>query len=377
MYSPNSVLIVLACVALSPQNAFAEKVVNLRLIPHDLNSASRTMTIFDQDESGSLDRSECERLPWKQDVPKFDIDRNAELSHVEVALRQAFLRSQDSIGEEDIQRANVFMNRNDKNRNGTIDSQEAKNATWPGERDQADRDSNGSVSFQELSAQFAFERGLREEMGIEQVDQNRAKRMLGHFDANNDRLLSLSECEEAPLPKPAGKFDETNDQNLSELELATMFATHRREMGLSLFDIKKADGIFARFDDDHDNRIEVKLEGVPEGAQLSVGSGDKINNLVDLLRFDANSDRVVTMTEVEKRLADVRKRLGYAQADYQSARKLMIRYDKDRSQFIEPEELSPAVKAKRLPKDLIKLADLDQDQKISHAELARHLNLNK
>ena len=170
---------------------------------------------------------------------------------------------------------------------------------------------------------------------------------------------------------------------MNQLELATLFAKHRREMGLSLFDVKKADGIFMQFDDDHDNKIEIKLEGVPEGAQVSLaartgpGVGGRGAKRLELLKFDANKDRVVTMSEVENRLASVRKRLGYSQADFQSARSLMTRYDKDKSRFIDSSEVKAAVDAKQLPKDLVTIADANKDKKVSLAELAKYLSLNK
>lgn len=69
-----------------------------------------------------------------------------------------------------------------------------------------------------MQYRFAFNRGLRREMGIEGVDQTAAMRLVRHFDQDSDKKLDEDERRGAPLPRPASKCD----------ELARYFAAQRK-----------------------------------------------------------------------------------------------------------------------------------------------------
>ena len=362
-----------------------DELMKMELIPFDLNAASRTMTVYDRDDSRSLEKIEYERLPWRDDALDFDIDKNGELTHLEVGVRQAFLRSKAGITEIDVGNANTFLSRHDKNRNGQLDPNEIEESGWPTEPDEFDTNRDGVITKQELLVQLAFDRGLRVEMGIEGVDQGRALKMIGRFDADGDKKLDESEYGKAPIPKPGSEFDEDGDKKLSSLELATMYAVHRRDKGLSHYDVKKVQGIFAQHDRDGDGRIplgpdieHVKKQLGEDVKEFSFAESPVTNRLKGQLgKFDSNNDNVVTIAEVENRLAEVRKRLGYAQAEYQKAQQMITRYDSNRSKYIEEHELDAAVQAGQLPKNLFEIGDKNKDGRINQEELSAHFGAKK
>ncbi|QDT09291.1 hypothetical protein [Planctomycetes bacterium K23_9] len=386
----------LACISIFVTPAFSQdgperrELMKLELIPYDLKEATRTMTVYDRDDNGAMDQSELERLQWSAEAADFDLDKNGELTHLEVGIRQAYLRSRDDITEADINNVNMFLSRYDKNRNGQLDQDEVQVADLPAGPDEFDSNRDGIITARELAVQLAFDRVLRSEMGIDPVDQNRANRVVKHFDTDADKRLSTEEASQSPLPKPASEFDEDDDQ-LSLMELATMYAVHRRDMGLSKFDTKKVHGIFVRHDPDGDGKILIgpskeQMEKQREQTEKQFGKGAKVSlaespltlQLKNTLgKFDANKDNVVTIAEVEARLAEIRKGLGYAQAEYQKARQLITRYDSDRSKHIETAELDAAVSAGQLPKNLFAVADANKDGKITLEELAAHFGANK
>ncbi|NND99589.1 MAG: hypothetical protein HKN47_19915 [Pirellulaceae bacterium] len=360
--------------------------MQLELLQHDLKQASRLLTVYDRDDSKALEKSEYERLAWKDEVSDFDVDKNGELTHLEVAIRFAFVRSQDEITQADINKANWFMNRHDKNRNDQLDPSEIEKANWPPNPEDFDTNRDGIISSHEMAVQLAFDRGLRQELGIDTVDHSRAARTMGQFDTDQDKQLSRAERENAPLPDGNMKFDEDGDGLLSPLDLATMYAAHRKEMGLSKFDVQKLQGIFARHDKDGDGRIVIgpdlkaaaKHSGVDEIESISLGKSNPLTQVkASVGKFDANKDNVVTIAEVEAHLAAIRKRLGYAQTEYLKARTILTRYDTDRSRHIEPQELDTAVDAGQLPKNLFQTADQNKDGKITIEELAAHFASEK
>lgn len=373
--------VVVPAVAVAQERPELSEVMKLRLIKNDLTRATRTMTVYDRNDSGTLDEAERKLLTWKSGSMDFDVNRDGMLTNVEVALREAFLRSRDGITEKDIEASVFFLNRNDKNRNGRIDPHEFEKANWPSSADEFDANNDGVVTARELQIQLAFERTLHREMGIEEVDQSRAMMIMSRFDSDRDKHISLEESEIAPIPLPLSKFDEDNDGKLRMLELATMYASHRINLGLSHFDVKKVNGIFARHDPDGNGEIEIGLSkkqiesefGV--GAKIDIGKGN--SRAQQLIHFDADRDGIVTITEVESHLAKVRARLGYAKAEFQKARQVITRYDSNRSNHIETNELEPAVKAKQLPPSIFKTADRNGDGKIALEELARHFSINK
>ena len=344
---------------------------DLVLVPTDLKEATRQMTIYDLDDDGSIDREERERLPWKDVWEEFDLSRDGKLTHIEIAVRQAKLRARDDITEFDINNVSVFLARYDNNRNGQLDPDEVSRSGWPSDPDDYDGNGDGTLTLRELATRFAYNRGLRREMGIEAVDNVGASQWIRRFDKNGDKKLDADERTGIALPKPAEQFDDDDDGMLGAMELATMLAKHRKDAGLTKPDTRKIQILFSRLDTDGDGNIDVSMEktGGPENTSGGVFAGP---NLQAILKYDTDGNGTVTIGEVEKQFAKVRRERGYTEREFDMARKMITRHDGNRSKHIELSELFDTASPGKLPKSLMSEADRNGDGKLGLDELSRY-----
>ncbi|MDV6032753.1 MAG: hypothetical protein F9B45_22235 [Phycisphaera sp. RhM] len=340
---------------------------SLILIPPDLEFATRMMVVFDPDEDGLIDKEEAEKLPWRDEITRYDIDRDGKLTHLEVAIRAAFIRHKDDIIQVDYDLAVKEMRRRDRDRNGQLDPDEIANG-WPADVDEYDRNKNGVISLQEIAAQLAFERGLRVELGVMGVDHGGAIKLVNRFDKNSDQQLDAGELEEAGIAGEASSFDNDRDGEMSRTELGVMLAHRRKSLGLSKSDQLNARKLMLRLDADRDGKILWTDYGA---------DGPQGNLLVEFRYFDLNGDRVVTEFEVEKKFGMKRKEKGYDDDAASEARRLLIRHDSNRSNSIELDELSDVPALGKLAKNNLKQIDADRDGKLSFFEIAKHLSRAK
>ncbi len=351
----------------APAQEAKTNLFSLILVEADLLDATKLMTVYDPNEDGFVDKFEQQRLPWKDVVNEFDLNKDGKLTHMEVAVRQAKLRDDNDVTQSDINNVNTFVRRYDTNRNGQLDPDEIEAGGWPAEPSDYDQNGDGTLTVKEMAVRFALNRGLRREMGIESIDQTGAIQLVRRFDTDNDKKLNPDEQAKAPLPKPGKDFDEDEDGKLGIMELATMLAKHRRDAGLSKPDTFKIRKLFAMFDPNGDGKIDLKdpLTAAPLG-------GESANNQLEA--YDGNKDGIVTIAEVEKIVAAVRKERGYAEEEFQKAKKMITRHDRNADKQIEESELFDKPIPGQLPKSLIKQADLDKDGKVNLDELSRYFS---
>ena len=333
------------------------------LIGADLVDAKRDMTIFDRNEDGFIDAKEQQRLSWKKEVTRFDLNKDGKLTHLELAVRQASLRSQSDVTQFDRNNARTWMSRKDGNGNGQLDPEEIA-LGWPRPPEDFDTDKNGVITIAELAVQFAFRRSMRREMGIEAVDQTEALRLRDQYDSNKDGMLAADEWAAASLPRDGKEFDEDGDKRLSLMELATLLAKHRMELGLTTADQSQARQLVRMMDMNQDGKIS------REESQRAEGFGVQRSELGD---YDANKDGNITLAEVENVLARQRKEKGYNATHFSEAQKILLRLDRNRSNYLESDELADEPGPGELPANQFKVIDLDDDQRLDIDELARHL----
>ncbi len=336
---------------------------SLILVESDLGEATRAMTVYDTNDDRFIDDAERKRLPWKEEATRFDLNRDGKLTHLEVALRVAMIREEKGITQFDINNVNTFMGRYDANRNGQLDPDEISRG-WPSQPQDYDENNDGILTVAELATRFAFNRGLRREMGIEAIDQTGAVRIVRQLDRDGDKMLDADERKSANLPKAAKEFDENSDGKLGIMEIATMFAKHRMDTGLTKPDQAKVRRLFERFDPDRDGKIE--FEG-----DVATQFDDSLKQ--QLGQYDTDGDGAITVSEVEQVVAASRKEKGYVEVDFKQAVSLMTRHDKDRSTFLEASELPDTASSGMLSAKTMGQADLDDDDRISLDELARFL----
>ncbi|WP_372717772.1 hypothetical protein [Novipirellula sp.] len=340
--------------------------LSLVLIQSDLSDATQTMTICDADEDGFIDAVERKRLPWRDEHATFDLNHDGKLTHLEVAIYLANKRDSLGITQFDRNNSQVFIKRHDSNRNGQLDADEIA-AGWPPDPSKFDKDADGIITVSEIAEQFAFNRELRRELGIEAVDNMSAIKVIKKFDKDGDQNLDAKELAAAGLPLDARGHDDNGDGKLNNMELAILFSKHRRELGLSKSDGVKAKRIIAMADYNQDGKIS--QDEMRTGAFSADGDAAQ-----QYTRFDANSDGTVTLGEVQTYIASERKQLGFSDEHIANARRLLLRHDTDRSTFIEPAELSSDTSGPgKLPASTMKAADENQDGRLSLQELAKHL----
>ena len=67
------------------------------LIAGDLQDAKKIMTIYDPNEDGYIDQAEQKRVAWRKEIPRFDLNKDGKLTHLEVAVMQAKQRSDSGV----------------------------------------------------------------------------------------------------------------------------------------------------------------------------------------------------------------------------------------------------------------------------------------
>ncbi|EMI22083.1 hypothetical protein RMSM_00982 [Rhodopirellula maiorica SM1] len=324
------------------------------------------MTICDADEDGFIDELERKKLPWADQQATFDLNHDGKLTHLEVAIYLAHKRDSLGITQFDRNNAQTFVKRHDTNRNGQLDADEIADG-WPPDPSKFDKNANGIITAIEIAEQFAFNRVLRRELGIEAVDNMSAIKTMRKFDKDGDQNLDAKESAAAGLPGDVRNHDDNGDGKLNNIELAILFSKHRRELGLSKSDGVKAKRIIAMADRNQDGKIsEDEMGGDAFSADGAASS--------QYTRFDANSDGTVTLGEVQTYIARERKRLGFNDTHLANARRLLLRHDTDRSTFIESAELSSAETGPgKLSSSTLEAADENKDGRLSLEELAKHL----
>lgn len=335
--------------------------ISLKLVPRDLFEADKAMTICDLDEDGFIDAAEKRKLTWEKDFNDFDIDDDNRLSHLEAAIHHAYLREEYDITQFDIKNAQNLIRRGDQNKNGQMDPSEIVKG-WPRDPKNYDLNSDGIITLFEWAANLAAKRVVRRELGIEAVDNMSSVKTINTFDRDNDGKLNAEEWAAAPLPRDASLHDDNGDGLLEQDELAILFSKHRRDTGLSKSDATKAKKVIAYADRDGDGQL----------------TGDEVNGVVFADEseskyglYDLNKDKKITLAEVQAFIASERKKLGFDDADLANAKRLILRYDANRSTFLEPNEF-PKNQAS-LSKASLEKADVDKDEKISAIELAKLL----
>ncbi|PAY20471.1 hypothetical protein CKO51_05290 [Rhodopirellula sp. SM50] len=338
----------------------------LVIAPIDLTDATRSMTVYDTDEDGYIDKEEQKRIDWKDEIKQFDLNRDGKLTHLELCVRFAKLRDDSGVTQQVVNNANIYLRRNDRNGNGQLDPDEIANG-WPSEPEEFDTNKDGVITLAEIAKRFAYMGGLRREMGIEQVDQVTAIRTVRKLDTDRDQKLDNDEQAGAFLPLPAKDYDENDDGKLGIMEIATMLAKHRRDSGMSKSDLAKVRSVFERYDRNSDGTID-KDEFAAAAGLFSNGS-----NTNPLKELDKNGDGELTQMEVQQVITQSRKTLGFDDQHLAEARKLLTRHDKNRSTFIDESELFESPVSGQLAKSILKQADQDDDKRVSLIELAKYL----
>lgn len=337
------------------------------MIAADLQDATQAMTIHDPDEDGFIDKDEQRKLSWRSEVKEYDLNKDGKLTHLEVAIRFAKERSKDGVTQFDRNNAQRFMRRKDRNGNGQLDPDEIAQG-WPANPEEMDRNGDGIITLSEMATRFAYNRGYRRFVGIETVDQTEAIRLRNQYDADKDGKLSADEAPSQFLPAKLSDIDENDDDLLTLDELATGLARHRLELGLSTSDQAQARSLIRMSDFNQDGMVTRE-----EMAEAPTSSNTK-EFFED---YDTNSDGTVTMLEVEKLFAQRRKTKGYSDEDYTNAARLMTRHDRNRSTFVEKNELLDLPRPGQLSTPQMAKIDTNKDEKLSIDEIAKFLATEK
>jgi Ca2+-binding EF-hand superfamily protein len=338
---------------------------SLILVQRDLFDAQKTMTICDTNDDGFIDAAERKKLPWRDKYAEFDLNKDKKLTHLEVAVWQAKQREAFNITQFDINNAKANIRRKDKNSNGQLDPDEIAQG-WPPDPQEYDKNSDGIITQFEYARQLAFKRGLKRELGIEAVDNMSAVKTLTRFDKNRDNLLDKKELSAVELPRKPMLHDDDDDGKLSHIELAILFSKHRRDTGLSKSDAVKAKRLMEMADVNRDGKLTDKE------LTMGVFSVDEQGG-VDYKQYDKDVDGTITLAEIQVFIAADRKRMGYDDTHLAEAKRLMLRHDQNRTNYIEAYEFPDNALVGKLKKEALEQADLDKDDRISLEELAKHL----
>ena len=337
---------------------------SITLLQMDLDSARNIIRKHDLDDDGSISKTERKRLNWEaDDAQRFDLSRDGRLQHVELALKMADARLDNGIVQMDANLSERYLTQYDTDRNGKLSMDELSRNVFTDAQESFDKDADGELTKTELTLGLAFERRLRDELGIKGCDQGGAMRLINVGDQNQDRCLADDELDLAGLKSNAMKFDRNGDGRLSVSELAELLSARRRELGMTPSDQLAARGLMRQFDRDRDGLIpvsEVRLAPNADGQRP---------------KWDLNEDGEITQLELETYYGQQRKELGYDDEDSDRALVLMQRNDADGSRSLSKSELVASGADANSPLSPTKLPLVDEDKNgtIEVQELARYL----
>lgn len=337
--------------------------LGIKLLEMDLIAASKTITKHDLNDDRALSRTECERLNWSLDeIRPFDLNRSGDLQYVEVTLKLAAERAKAGIVQMDSVLADRYTARYDRNRDGKLQLSELEDNTFSDQIESYDRNSDGELSADEFIRGLAFERGVRDQLGVKGCDQGGAMSLINRGDSNGDRQLSRDELDEIDIDIASMKFDRNDNDRLSVMELAECLADRRMRMGMTPSDQLLARNVIRRSDPDGDGLV-------PAGA-FRQADGD-----LDLGSADGDGDGNLSLLEMETYLAKRRKRLGFDDDAAQRASILIGRNDRDSDRKLSKPELVASGADRNSPISPEKLNSIDQDgdSKIDMQELARFI----
>ena len=206
--------------------------ISIKMTQMDLSAADQMLRKHDLNDDGALSQAEWERPKWDEEsVRRFDLDRDGKLQHVEIALKAADERLDHGIVQMDATLADRYTQQYDTDRDGEISLAELRGNNFTDAQESFDTDSDGKLSQNELIRGLAFERRLRDELGIKGCDQGGAMKLINRGDLNGDRQIDEDELEPAGLNSDAMDFDRSGDGQMSISELAEMLAVRRNRLG--------------------------------------------------------------------------------------------------------------------------------------------------
>ena len=338
--------------------------ISIKMIQMDLSAADQMLRKHDLNDDGVLSQTEWARPKWDEEsVRRFDLDRDGRLQHVEIALKAADERLDHGIVQMDATLAERYTRQYDADLDGQLSIEELRRNNFTDAQDSFDTDSDGKLSQNELIRGLAFERRLRDELGIKGCDQGGAMKLINRGDRNGDRQIDEDELELAGLSSKAMDFDRSGDGKMSISELAEMLADRRNRLGLTPSDQIAARGLMRRFDRDRDGIVaSTDLPGIKyEDGQVA--------------NWDVDGNGKITESEIEKYFGNRRRALGYDDEDSERASTLIRRNDSDGSRSLSKAELIASGADRNSPLSPVKLPviDVNKSGSIDVHELARYL----
>lgn len=338
--------------------------LGMTLLPMDLDASAALLRRYDLDDNGELAEAEVKAIGWRDDpLPRFDLNRDHVLQPVELALLEADRRMDQGIVQMDSVLAKRYTQQYDKDRDGRLSLKELDGNTFTDQQEAFDKNSDGELSEAEFIRGLAFERTVRDALGIKGCDQGGAMKLIRRGDRDGNQTLSDDELVLAKLSDEAMKFDRNGNGELSVSELAECLAERRNRLGLTPKDQLAVRAMLQSADRDRNGSL----------------SGDEvvsIGNQAVIKDADRNQDGEVTELELERLFGERRKELGFDDQDQARAMVLMERNDRDRSRTLSRAELvaSGAGRESVLSPEKLVLIDTDKDGAASINELARFLH---
>ena len=130
---------------------------SITLIPMDLTNAELALRAHDLNDDGSLNETEWNRLNWTADeIRRFDLNRNNQMQHVEIALKLVDRRLDEGIVQMDSILAERYMKQYDANRDNRLAMSELSNNSFTDAPESYDKNSDDELTHTELIRGLAF-----------------------------------------------------------------------------------------------------------------------------------------------------------------------------------------------------------------------------
>ncbi|QDV83656.1 EF-hand domain-containing protein [Stieleria magnilauensis] len=246
----------------------------LVIAPIDLTDATRSMTVYDTDEDGSIDKEEQKRIDWKDEIEQFDLNRDGKLTHLELCVRFAKLRGDSGVTQQVVNNANIYLRRNDRNGNGQLDPDE-------------------------IATMLAKH---RRDSGMSKSDLAKVRSVFERYDRNSDGTIDTDEFVAAEGPfsngsgtNPLSELDKNGDGELTQMEVQQVITQTRKTLGFDDGHLAEARKLLTRHDKNRSTFIdESELFETPVSGQLAK---------TILKQADQDDDKRVSLIELATYLA--------------------------------------------------------------------------
>lgn len=278
----------------------ADERVEHGIVQMDSILAERYTRQYDSNRDGILQLRELDANTFTDNADSFDTNSDGELSEKEFIRGLAFERKfRDELGVKGCDQGGAMklINRGDKNGDRRIEPDELQAAGLNSKLMAYDRNGDERLSVSELAEHLA---ARRNRLGLTPSDQLTARGILRQIDRNRDSKIDGDEIPPTQGTSFLDMYDADKDGAVTELEIESVFAKRRKELGYDDEAGARAAILIQRNDTDRSKSLS-KQELVASGSDR-----DSPLSPTKLPLIDKDRDQNISLQELARYLQKTR-----------------------------------------------------------------------